>query len=344
MVPMRQLGPLALLASLFLAMLGCARPDAHTTPVDGRADARADHPELPTPASFAPDGATVFLRFDTARMRGLPYERELATIVSSAPTWERLGYGSESDPIRDVDTMLCFSVPVNVSSQGILASRWTFVLRHPHDDVTVKRRLEGMGRSSDRPIAWTVRDGFDTAPLPVPPSGFSEHGIVVTAPHEVVVAPVDEIERIIYRARQHATLRSAGVSVVDPSLEPTTPDELAFIDIRTRDADTATIMMPDGTESPRIDHFRLVLRYVDSNLVGDADLEFANEPAAVATQDAIGRALASIDASRVGRMFGVTRLTRSLRMERLGSRLHFGFALDSELASLALSLAALASD
>ena len=324
-----------------LALVGgaCARSTpTSTTPVGEPLAA------LPQASTYAPPGATVMLRFDTARMRGLPFERELAAIVTAAPTWERLGYGSESDPIRDVDTMVCFSEPIDVSGRGILASEWTFVLTHPLEESVVRRRLEGMARASDRPFAWTSLEGFDAARLPVPESGFAEHAIVITAPREVVIAPAYDLGRVVARAREHRVLRDAGAPVVDPSLVPTSSDELALIEITTRPTDGATISLANGVETERIEAFRLLLRYVDAHLVGDAELRFASEAGAASASVAIASTLERLASQRTVQMLGIDRLVAALHSEVDGPRLRFGFALDDRLAAMALVLVSLASD
>lgn len=310
----------------------------HGGPTAASPIAAAASVPLPAPVSFAPDGATVFLRFDTARMRGLPYERELGSLVTSAGTWERLGYGSESDPIRDIDVMLCFSVPTLVSTEGILADRWTFVLAHAHDEATVRRRFESMARASDRPLTWADQGGFTVARLPVPESGFVEHGLVLTAPHEVVVAPLDELSRVVARADEHRRLRDAGASVTDPSLVSESADELAWIDIRTRPTDRATIELPIGRSTAQVEHLRAVLRRVDGRLVGIVDFEFASAAEADDSARSIAASIARLHGDRYVRMLGLDELLDLVHAEVVESRVRYGFALDDRQAALVLSL------
>lgn len=325
-----------MLLALALVGAGCAHGAATTA--SALAEPEATAPPLPTPRSFAPDGATVFLRFDTARMRGLPYERELGSLVTSAGTWQRLGYGSESDPIHDVDVMLCFSVPRLVSTDGILSDRWTFVLVHPHDEATVRRRFESMARASDRPLVWADIEGFSTARLPVPESGFVEHGVAITSPREVVVAPLDELPAVSRRAGEHRHLREAAAAIVDPSLVPTSDSELALVDIRTRSEDRTTIDLPYGGSTARIEHLHATLERVDDRLFGVTDLEFATASAADESARAIVASIARLRGDRYVRMFGVGELLDVVTTEVSDRSVRFTFTLDDHQAALVLSL------
>lgn len=325
------------LLGLGLAVVACTHAGALPTPAT---PAAAPTP-APTPTpSFARDGSNAVIRFQLARVREAPFSAQLSAFIARSGTWTVLSAGSSADPVTDVDGMVCTSRPVSISSAGVVADRWIFVMRHAHSDDEVRHRIDRMSQSSGRTVVWSSTLGFASAPLPVPRSGFAQHAIVLTAPHEVVVGPVEDVERI---ARVAAIQHGPGSSgVVEPGLAPETEREIAMIDLRPTLADDATIALPDGSRTPRTVYFHLLAERATAGVDIHATMTFGTEADALRAEEQIRIAVQQLTDSITARALGFTAMARALSCTVDGTSLHYAISLDDRQVSTVLAAMSLA--
>lgn len=182
------------------------------------AGAESASPQGPAP-SFLPEGHRVLARLDMARLRRSPVAADVESALVATATWQSLAGGSGIRPVQDLDAVL-------VGADGVYATRRVAVLRYVGTEADVRQRLLSLSIARSRPIAWSEREGFAVATMPVELP--VPHVVVLTAAHEAVVCPEDDVDRVVAVAREHAARRrTMGVdAVVEPQLA-LAPGELA---------------------------------------------------------------------------------------------------------------------
>lgn len=161
------------------------------------------------PRSFLPDGTRFRMRVDITRVRRSPVAPDLASALTATESYQAWAGSSGIEPIRDLDAIL-------VGSAGAYADRRVIVLRYVGEEATIRDRILRMGIDHGVTPVWREVDGFAAVDYP-DPSLPVVHTLVLTAPHEMVLAPADDVARIVEVARDHADRRRAD-EIVEPGL------------------------------------------------------------------------------------------------------------------------------
>lgn len=197
-------------ASLFAVACGSspgATDDAQaaaTAGGEGRAEVPAE------PPSFLPADARVVVRVDLARVRRSPVAADVESALVATTMWQELAGGTGIRPVEHVDALL-------VGADDVYADRRVAVVRYPGTEAWARERLLAASVARSIPLAFREESGFSVTPLPV--ALRVPHSLVFTAPHELVIAPSDDVERVIAIARDHAARRAAA-GAADAIVEP----------------------------------------------------------------------------------------------------------------------------
>src|SRR5690606_27443743 len=104
-------------------------------------------------------------------------------------------------------------------------------LRHPHTEAEVRQRLLAMAIDRGAAPAWRDVEGLAAIAWPMERTSVT-YSLVITAPHELVLAPDDDLERIAAVARDHASRRAPGSdTVLEPQLTSARATEIATVTI-----------------------------------------------------------------------------------------------------------------
>ena len=160
--------------------------------------------------SFLPDGVRVRMRVDVTRIRRSPVGPDLSSALMATESFRAWAGSSGLDPIQDLDGIL-------IGGDALYTNRRVIVLRYVGDESALRDRILRM--SVDRGVtpAWREVSGFAVVDYPDPNLPVP-HVLVLTASHELVLAPADDLSRIVEVARDHAARRDA--SSPDLNLEP----------------------------------------------------------------------------------------------------------------------------
>lgn len=161
------------------------------------------------PRSFLPDDVRFRVRVDVSRIRRSPIAPDLASALTSTASYQAWAGSSGLQPIRDMDAVL-------VGSGGAYSDRRTIVLRYVGDEASIRDRILRMAVDHGTAPAWREVDGFAVVDYPDPALPVV-HTLVLTAPHELVLAPADELARVIEVAQDHAA-RRRGDETIEPGL------------------------------------------------------------------------------------------------------------------------------
>ncbi|MFN7696410.1 MAG: hypothetical protein ACK6CU_31820 [Deltaproteobacteria bacterium] len=219
--PARSLRSTWLVALCSMLAVACG-PAPRTEPEEGResptAGAETPAPTGP-PASFLPEGQPVLARLDMARVRRSPVAADIESAMVATTTWQSLAGGSGIRPVQDLDTMV-------IGADGLYATRRVAVLRYVGTEAYVRERLLALSVARSLPLTWTEAEGFAVSSLPVALS--VPHSVVLTAAHEIVICPSDDVARVAGVARDHAARRATlgPDAVLEPQLA-FAPGELA---------------------------------------------------------------------------------------------------------------------
>lgn len=256
--PLARALALALVASL--ALLGCGpSPSAAATGggVEDRDHSGSEALSTP-PRSFLPDAVRVRMRIDVTRIRRSPAAPDLGSALMATESFRAWAGSSGLDPIRDLDGIL-------IGGDALYSDRRVIVLRYVGDESALRDRILRMGIDRGVTPTWREVSGFAVvdypdASLPVP------HVVVLTAPHELVLAPLDDLDRILSVAQDHAARR-----VADEAIEP----QLAFQDhevmsVESQDAMPTYAGYPEGPA-------RFTVRMTDNEDGTHAELDVHGE-------------------------------------------------------------------
>ena len=202
------------LAALFgLALVGCGAAPRATegeTSAGTSSGAEASAPTGP-PLSYLPEDHHVLARLDMARVRRSPVAADIESAMVATATWQSLAGGSGIRPVQDLDTMV-------IGADGVYATRRVAVLRYVGTEAYVRERLLALSVARSLPLTWTEAEGFAVATLPVALP--VPHSVVLSAQHELVICPSDDVARVAAVARDHAARRAplGPDAIVEPQL------------------------------------------------------------------------------------------------------------------------------
>lgn len=203
---------LTLVSCLSMLAVACGpAPTANDeeSTASGTSGSEAAAPSGPPP-SYLPEGHRVLARLDMARVRRSPVAADVESAMVATQTWQNLAGGSGIRPVQDLDSLV-------VGADGVYANRRVAVLRYVGTEAMVRERLLALSVARSLPLTWSEVDGFAVATMPVALP--VPHSVVLTASHEIVICPTDEVARIAAVARDHATRRGASAdAILEPQL------------------------------------------------------------------------------------------------------------------------------
>jgi hypothetical protein len=303
----------ALLFLSLAALTGCGPAVEEVVTYETTAGAEAAPAARPTgPApSYLAAGTKVLARIDVARIRRSPLALDISSAIRASPTWQSLGGSAGgADPVQDFDSIL-------VGGDQLYTERRVAVLRHPHTEAEVRQRVLRIAIDRGQVAEWRTVDGFAVVSWPVPRS--VPYSLVITAEHELVLAPDDELPRIVEVARDHAARRTRPDEVIEPSLAM-------------RGSEIATVVMdvppprregyPDPPERLRVE--------IDEEAAGSRlaiHSEFATDAQATAAHAWLDAQARYWSQQLIVRMSGMNRPIEEARFEREGTRLDVGTTL-----------------
>lgn len=271
---------------------------------------------VPAPMSVIAPDANVFFRFRFAQVRSAPFASQLSAFIANSGTWHVLARGSASAPVTDIDTLLCATRADAINARGVFPREWVFVLEHPLDEAEVRRRLERMARESGRELTWSTLQGLPSTSLPVDPSGFAPHALLITGPHEVVVTSVEGLARAAAIAG-HATSHDGRERLREPALEPTISDEVFMLNLATRATDDARFQLPDQSFTPRIEALDVVARRPEGthDVIIRGSFTVIDSDGAIRMRGQLRNALHQSTDTTMARMLGLAAMAASVQIE-----------------------------
>lgn len=199
--------------SLSLSLLSACGPSpvaqVHDEEHDTSGDEQASTPELGPPPSFVVVPARVFVRIDVARIRASPIGPDISSAIRSTQSWQTYAGSSGIDPIEAFDAIV-------IGADAVYADRRTILLRHTQTDAQVRDAILRMSVARGGAPTWTDVDGL---PVAVPTQTLRvPHSVVITALHEVVLTPSDDVARVVPVAHAQSARRASPGDAIDPSL------------------------------------------------------------------------------------------------------------------------------
>lgn len=160
--------------------------------------------------SFVPEGSRVVARIDMARIRRSPIGVDIAGAIQASQSYQDWAAGSGLDPVADLDAIL-------LAGDALYSDRRVIVLRTTGDEARARDLVLRIALAHDVAPAWREQGGFAVAAYPDPALRVP-HVVVLTAAHEVVIAPEDDLARVLEVARDHAARRAGPDDLVEPQL------------------------------------------------------------------------------------------------------------------------------
>lgn len=177
-------------------------------------------PTGPAP-SFLVMPSRVFARIDVSRIRASPVGPDIASAIRSTQSWQTYAGSSGIDPIASFDAIV-------IGADAVYADRRTILIRHTETDAAVRDAILRMSVARGAAPTWSDEDGLAVA---VPPQSLPvPHSVVLTAEHEVVLTPSDDVARVASVARDQARRRAAAADAIDPALA-FAPNEVVVIHV-----------------------------------------------------------------------------------------------------------------
>jgi hypothetical protein len=202
--------PASLVAVLFaLACSSGPSPEHGTT--EATTSGSETTPARPTgpPPAFVASSARVYARINVARIRSSPVGPDISSAIRATQSWQTYAGSSGIDPIESFDAIV-------IGADAVYADRRTILLRHTRTDADVRDAVLRMSVARGGTPAWSEVSGLSVA---VPPQELTvPHSLVLTAQHEVVVAPSDEVPAVATVALDQAARRAEPTDPVDPNL------------------------------------------------------------------------------------------------------------------------------
>jgi hypothetical protein len=287
------------LAAIALALVACGGAPSAPPPRPRPTGPVATY--LHVPRAF-------FLRVDCAAIRQTPLAPRVTELWRASPLFHGLTGSASLDPIRDLDAMVATTGTVSSWQGGPMAPRWRAVLRHHEDASHARAMLARVAGEHGETLAWRESQGLVAAVLPGEISSRTPHAIVLTAAHEAVIAPEDELQAVFTAARDQAARRDAETDAIEPGLAA--PDgEL----VRAESSDPPPILASLGATAARAS----VLRAGQGAIV-HLELDFPDAAIARATAQAGGPQLAQLGANPMLVQLGVGRPLAAARVTANG--------------------------
>lgn len=198
--------------ALALGCGGAGAPGASSAE-SGAATSTGAEAAAPAPGpvrSFVPETARVVARIDMARVRRSPVGPDIAGAIRASESFQDWAGGSGLDPVADLDAIL-------MAGDALYTNRRVIVLRTTGDEARARDLLLRIGVAHGTTAAWRQIRGYPVAAYP-DPSLPVPHVVVLTALHEIVLAPEDDLERVLDVADDHARRRAGEADLVEPAL------------------------------------------------------------------------------------------------------------------------------
>jgi hypothetical protein len=259
---------LTLYALAFTALIGCG---GGASPEEGNSNNGTSGSEAPVgpPPSFLPEAHRVLAKLDMARVRRSPVAADVESAIAGQAMWQELTAGSGIQPVQELDAMV-------IASEALYADRRVAVLRYVGTEAMIRDHLLQMSIARSIPLTWSEAGGFAVSTLPVPLA--IPHSVVLTAAHEIVICPTDDVARIAEVARNQALRRAGNADmVVEPTLN-FAAQELATADIRDRLPAYAGYPTPPNTTRVNVmedDATHYLFVYIHADFANEADAQSA---------------------------------------------------------------------
>lgn len=282
------------------------------------------------PESYLPQGHKVLMRIDVARIRRSPVAPDISSAIRASTTWQALAGDSGADPIQDFDAIL-------VGADELYTNRRVVVLRTPHDEATVRDRVlrmaDGRAEAAGAPQAWREVEGLSVISWPMPRIDVP-YSLAITGPHELVLAPDDDLPRIAAVSRDHA-MRRQGEEAIEPHLT-----------MRASEISTMVVGVPlpryDGyPDPPESLRAEIDERDGDGAAMIAIHTEFADEARASAGRSWLEQQSAYYAQQMMVRAIGMNRPLEEMRVTQTGAAIDLGTSLTTEEVRRALGLMAL---
>lgn len=298
----------------------------------GEQGAQLDTP----PSSYLPQGTKVIARIDFARVRQSAIAPDISSAIRASETFQHLAGGSGLDPVQELDSML-------VGADALYTDRRIVVLRHRQSDADVRQRVLAMAVDRGATPGWREIAGVSAIDWPIVPAATRiasadssvqtgaeprasvEYSLVITGPHELVLAPTDDLPRIAEVARDHAARRGADANrVIEPELAAMRPLELV----------TASMDAPPPAREGYPDPPQSMRLVVDHDEAGDVHIAigsaFETESQASAAERWLSERIAFYGQQMMVRAMGMNRPLEEARLSREGTRLDIATHLSTE--------------
>lgn len=237
------------------------------------------------------------LRVDCEAIRATPVASDVSELWRGSGLFQQLVGDASFDPIVQLDAMVTTTETVSYGAGGPSAPRWRIVLRHHEDAADARAMLARIASAEGTTVAWRERQGIVETILPSQLSRDTPHALVLTAAHEAVVAPEDEVGAIVAAARDQAARRAGETDVIEPGLQH--PEgEL----VHAESTPPPPIFARIGALTSRAD----VVRQGDGARLR-IDLTFATPEAAAAAAPPLRSELAALGANPLVASFGLAR-------------------------------------
>lgn len=319
---------LSLYALALLAACG-GNPETET-PAERETTAGGEAPaaEVPAgpPATFLSPDTKVVVRLDISRMRRSPLAEDVAAAIRSTQLWQEMASRGGIDAIEDFDLVL-------IGANAIYTDRRILVIRTTRSEAEIRERVLAMSVQETPAPDWRDIDGYPAISWPMAQSDVP-HSIVLTASHEIVLAPDDELPRIAQVARDHASRRPEPEAIIEPHLAM-------------RESEYATLLLdvplprrPEYPQSPTTTHIE-----VDELADGAEfriDASFADEEQAIAGETWVNNLIHRFASSPVVQLMGMSRPLETAIVTRTTTRLSITANLTTEELRRALGMVALA--
>jgi hypothetical protein len=166
-------------------------------------------PVVGPPQSFLVMPPRVFVRVDVARVRASPVGPDISSAIRSTQTWQTYAGSAGIDPIDSFDAIV-------IGADAVYSNRRTILLRHTQTDAQVREAILRMSVARGGAPTWTEVGGL--AVVEPPQTLTVPHSVVLSAEHEVVLTPSDDVTRVVGIAHDQASRRTTPEQPIDPTL------------------------------------------------------------------------------------------------------------------------------
>lgn len=160
-------------------------------------------------SGYAPQGATIALNVDLARVRQTALVLETAALLDIIPEWQKLLAGSGVDPLQDLQRVFVASPTLERSSVVVSA-------QHNLSRARLDAAVAQLARERGKSAAFHVREGFEVADWHN--RGPTARVIALTGDDQFTITRSGDLERVLQvasalgRARQEQGFHAAEVA------------------------------------------------------------------------------------------------------------------------------------